>query len=359
LKGAGDSAIATPTSGGTALTLNLGALAGEDFVYLNIHLDYGLEKSNGWTRSGENAINDPAVNPTLSGVNIIEPTTYTFSSSIAGTDDNDSIQNNNEFKTIKGFGGLVEVKSADYIFDGDTIAVRGAVVKLYKDANYTNLLDQATTDQNGWYYMQNFQHKGKTTTYYLQLDADTNQSDGITYAQVRKTTTIGGSDKFGEGYFVVDDTTLPAGLNVANGPNSGARSGADLTRDILAPVVDAAINYWAARGVTSREIQKLEGTDILIGNLGGTLLGQAEGATITLDDDAAGYGWSDSLTAVDPDEVDLLSALTHEFGHLLGYTHDTMGETLGVGQRQLPLSLEDDHLLQSQFLNLGANPLSV
>jgi hypothetical protein len=55
----GDSAIATPTSGGTALTLNLGALAGEDFVYLNIHLDYGLEKSNGWKRSGENAINDP------------------------------------------------------------------------------------------------------------------------------------------------------------------------------------------------------------------------------------------------------------------------------------------------------------
>ena len=50
----------------------------------------------------------------------------------------------------------------------------------------------------------------------------------------------------------------------------------------------------------------------------------------------AGYGWSDSLDSVDADEVDLLSVLTHEFGHVLGYDHDVMGDTLAVGERDLP-----------------------
>ena len=74
------------------------------------------------------------------------------------------------------------------------------------------------------------------------------------------------------------------------------------------------------------------------------LLGEASGLTVRLDDDAAGYGWSDSLGGVDADEVDLLSVMTHEFGHVLGYGHDVMNEALSVGERYLP---QDDTQLSA------------
>jgi hypothetical protein len=125
--------------------------------------------------------------------------------------------------------------------------------------------------------------------------------------------------------------------------------GAVLTQDELAPVVSAAVNYWAAQGVDSQSIQKLRKTDVIIGNLGGTLLGKADGLTVYIDDDAAGHGWSNSPDKLDSTRVDLLSAVTHEFGHILGYGHNVMGETLGLGDRHLPLDLEKD-LLKNQFI---------
>jgi len=39
-------------------------------------------------------------------------------------------------------------------------------------------------------------------------------------------------------------------------------------------------------------------------------------------------------------EIDLLSVPTHEFGQVLGYDHDLMGDMLAVGERDLPLEDE-------------------
>jgi len=202
-----------------SLTVKLDQLP-DGFVYMNLHLDYGLEKQNGWTKSGENAINDPAVNPVLSGISIVEPTSHTFSSSIDGTADNDTIVNDNVFKSVKGFGGMAEIKGLDANRDGDfldaddiTFPVAGAKVELWNKAGTTKL-DTAFTDQDGWYFMPNFVHKGKTTDYMVKLVADSAGADGITYAAAQKTTTIGGSDKFGEGYFFVDDTTGTPGVEL-------------------------------------------------------------------------------------------------------------------------------------------------
>jgi hypothetical protein len=127
-----------------------------------------------------------------------------------------------------------------------------------------------------------------------------------------------------------------------------------LAQDELAPVVDAAIDYWAAQGVNSANLDKLRHTDVLIGDMGGTLLGGSDGSKVKIDDDADGYGWSNSLDQVASGKVDLLSTVTHEFGHVLGLEHDVMGEALGVGERHLPLDNEDLDLLKQQYSSVFA-----
>jgi hypothetical protein len=126
-----------------------------------------------------------------------------------------------------------------------------------------------------------------------------------------------------------------------------------LTQTTLAPVVDAAIDYWAEQGVDAEGMKALLKTDIRIEDLGGSQLGETDGLVVSLDDDAAGYGWSDSLDDADADQIDLLSALTHEFGHVLGFEHDAMGETLGVGERDLPLEGAGDASDDANLSHLG------
>jgi len=145
---------------------------------------------------------------------------------------------------------------------------------------------------------------------------------------------------------------------------SATVGGEALTQAALAPVVEAAINYWAEHGIDAEGLETLLNTTIKIDDLGSTLLGQTDGLTVTLDDDAAGYGWSDSLDAADADEVDLLSAVVHEFGHLLDYGHDILDPSLGVGERELPdlsailadSGAELDSLLANAGLENGQAP---
>ena len=104
----------------------------------------------------------------------------------------------------------------------------------------------------------------------------------------------------------------------------------------------------------------VSGSDLGNGGVAGALnvvalgllyLGLASGRTITLDDNAAGWGWfvdrtpgsdSEFLRPGDQGEqnrIDLLSVLMHEVGHLLGREHDAdgvMGATLVAGVRENP-----------------------
>src|SRR5207253_2282613 len=54
------------------------------------------------------------------------------------------------------------------------------------------------------------------------------------------------------------------------------------------PALAQALAYWRAHG---EDTSRLGHLDLVIADLGGDRLGEASGTTITLDDNAAGWGW--------------------------------------------------------------------
>lgn len=106
------------------------------------------------------------------------------------------------------------------------------------------------------------------------------------------------------------------------------------------PTLAQALALWRAGGADTSRLGRI---DLAIADLGGARLGEASGSTITLDDNAAGWGWNVGRAAGRgrksvSGRMDLLSALVHEVGHLLGRDHaegGVMAETLAPGVRQI------------------------
>jgi len=122
---------------------------------------------------------------------------------------------------------------------------------------------------------------------------------------------------------------------------------------------------WLASGlVTTQAIDALGTIDLEVANLPGLTLSEADAAqhAIVVDADAAGWGWfvdtspaassefrvrlDSSILAATPDsaafgKMDLLTAVEHELGHLLGFEHADAGaiavmhEDLAAGVRYL------------------------
>ena len=119
-----------------------------------------------------------------------------------------------------------------------------------------------------------------------------------------------------------------------------------LRENQVQPLLNEAIARWQGVGVDTSALGNI---DVRIANLGGLALGQAANGVITLDDNAAGWGWYVDRTVNSDSEftrrgnqgeknrMDLLTVLTHEVGHLLGYDHaagGVMQETLDAGVRR-------------------------
>ena len=136
-----------------------------------------------------------------------------------------------------------------------------------------------------------------------------------------------------------------------------------LSRDQLDSTVAAAIDILAGTGLTLAELAALQSVEFQIANLTGTRLGLAFGNTVVIDQDAANYGWFVDETPSEHDEfafatsqglaaagesaasgkLDLLTAVLHELGHILGHAHDDttaeiMNGQLLPGIRRLPSS---------------------
>ncbi len=162
------------------------------------------------------------------------------------------------------------------------------------------------------------------------------------------------------------DVTVTSMLMAAGDPSSG---GTTVTASELAPIVDAAIVRLSAAGLDAGLLASI---DVSIADLPGAALGQASGHSVTIDVDAAGWGWfvdhtplfdeefSNSQSQIPnhpqsafgvpakaghPQSMDLLTVVMHELGHAAGledlhdsaYEDDLMFGWLAAGQRHTSL----------------------
>jgi hypothetical protein len=323
----------------TLITIN--DMDTDGFRYINIHLDYGLKKTEGWqaTDLSNDGLTPDATNPSrigpdgVLGEDIAQMTEYDFAADADGIlipDSGDEIYNNNILKKSWGAGGLVldtSPEAANAPNAGLSYQlVAGVDVGLMRNGN---LLGQDETDEDGWWSID-YKHKGKSADYQLVYDTD---GDGFDEHDLSTTITLGKSTKYEQVDFDVHTEAPALALKVEEGANTGEQAGEDLTQGMIAAARVQALSFWAMEGVDAQSLETLLRTDVRIDDLGGDQLGQTLGSSVTLDDDAAGYGWS--VTA-EEDEVDLVSVLTHEFGHVLGYDHSYLGESLAVGERDMP-----------------------
>ena len=146
-------------------------------------------------------------------------------------------------------------------------------------------------------------------------------------------------------------------------------------------IAQAAAQRWIDSGISAEQSAALASASYRIADLDGSYLGSVEGTSITIDLDAAGRGWFVDSTPLADEEfasngvtleataegaegrIDLLTAILHEQGHILGVPHGDglMLEILGVGERRLPVDGQAEgsvpgSLTYPEFLTASADP---
>ncbi len=177
-----------------------------------------------------------------------------------------------------------------------------------------------------------------------------------TWAAGTYNVTIKTTDKAGLSSSITKSFTVDSALTVD--ASTAADGSADAVTDAqVAAIADAAAARLESQ-LGSQVASTLAGVTVKVANLPAGILGEASGNTIWIDDDAAGYGWfvdatpgddaeytwtssttATAVTSVAANRADLLTAVMHEMGHVLGYDHsastDLMSATLPLSERRV------------------------
>ncbi|HET9220026.1 MAG TPA: hypothetical protein VFR18_23810 [Terriglobia bacterium] len=161
-----------------------------------------------------------------------------------------------------------------------------------------------------------------------------------------------------------DDPKLAGQTFALTASETSNTDAATLSESQIAVVGNEAVRQWiAVAGEGSTDLLS-EIRFVLLNDLPGDMIAWSVGdGSILIDETAAGYGWFIDDTPADNSEfqnvngellasstspaygrMDLLTAILHELGHLLGQDHETDGlmtPTLATGQRKLPLTAPD------------------
>ncbi len=139
-----------------------------------------------------------------------------------------------------------------------------------------------------------------------------------------------------------------------------------VTQSEVQALMPAAIDAWQGAGLDAADVRKLENVPVQVGNLGTSILGLEAAGVIMINQTAAGYNWyvnagsasSQAFGLMGPvgefvaapgspvaNEVDLLTVLEHELGHVLGLADnaqagDIMDITLGLAVSRTPTSAD-------------------
>ena len=164
-----------------------------------------------------------------------------------------------------------------------------------------------------------------------------------------------------------------SGLQAVAAATDATSQVATLMQGDLQPIVAEALARWASAGLDASTLARLAQVQFVISDLPGSYLGEADGAMIRLDGNAAGHGWfvdptpaldeefsptarAGQLQAIDPravDRIDLLTVVEHELGHVAGFddldalADNLMSGILGTGVRREPYANGIDRALSS------------
>jgi hypothetical protein len=178
---------------------------------------------------------------------------------------------------------------------------------------------------------------------------------GGAYSPAKRTEVIHGTT------FFATAGNVPQPQLALHGPGPG--SSEVLAMDELTPILAVAIQHWADAGASAAQISQLEhaAASIQISDIfASSALAQTDvNGQITIDANAAGWGWFVDSTPADNNEfhatatanelaasssdaaghMDLLTAVEHELGHVIGLGDSdatgVMNVNLDVGERRL------------------------
>jgi hypothetical protein len=149
-----------PVMGVTTYTMNVTVtVPATGFVFLAVHLDYGLKGNTGY---GQDVAGDATMCASTGTILIPNNQPYTFSVSGAASG-SATVSSYNTFKKNPGVGGLAQSQSTTFSVPGSTVTL--------KDAKGAALVG-GVTDQDGWYVL-NYKATGKSSTYYVTLTPPT------------------------------------------------------------------------------------------------------------------------------------------------------------------------------------------